>query len=543
MDRAPHEDPSDPPPPAASGAGPSAVEFAETAGEDLTGRRLGDYHLLRRLGQGAMAEVYLAEQQSLRRQVALKLLRSPLAADPTFLRRFQLEAQAAASLVDAHIVQIYEVGCIDGRHYIAQEYVAGQNLAQRLRRDGPLDAAGALKVLRQTAAALAKAGERGIVHRDIKPENILLSPSGEVKVADFGLARLPGSAASMALTQVGVTLGTPLYMSPEQAEGKPLDSRSDLYSLGVTCYQMLAGQPPFTGDSPLAVAVQHLQAEPKPLASFRPDLPSGLCRIVHRLLAKRPADRYGTPRDLLRDLRLLAGVTPHEATGESPAWDGADDDESTDEVARTQALTALSQALQLPPPQQGRGRTVARWGLAVAAAALAGAALGWVLRPGDPLASAQGAALAVPRGDTVYAQWMTALSLRTEEAWLSIERYFPGEEYFVRRAEQQLARLYLKQDRLDEAWQLFDQFASQDADLEQKAFGLAGRAIIQTLRSEYQASQETLHQLAQYREYLRGTDLTQALLRSAAANRRALSRAEADEFEQWIESRFAEPAD
>lgn len=270
---------------------------------DLSGRVLGDYRLLRRLGKGAMAEVYLAEQASLGRQVAFKVLKSELAHDTTYVRRFEMEARAAASLVHGNIVQVYEVGHVDGIHFIVQEYVSGQNLSQLLARAGSLDVATAVGIMRQVAAALAKSAEQGIVHRDIKPENLMLSSAGEVKVADFGLARITQDSDQLNLTQVGVTMGSPLYMSPEQVEGKPLEPRSDIYSFGVTCYQMLAGRPPFTGDTALSVAVQHLKNTPDPLENVRPDLPPGLCRIVQKMLSKDPHSRYANGTEVLRDLR------------------------------------------------------------------------------------------------------------------------------------------------------------------------------------------------------------------------------------------------
>ncbi len=219
----------------------------------LVGKTLKDYYVLRRLGQGAMAEVYLAQQLSLGRQVALKVLNAELARDPVYVERFHHEARAAAALVHAGIVQIYEVGQGDagqgvGSHYIAQEYVPGRNLGEVIRSRGRLEPALALDILRQVTAALAKAASEGIVHRDIKPENIMLARSGEVKVADFGLARVQGDGG-VNLTQIGVTMGTPLYMSPEQIEGRELDSRSDIYSLGVTAYHMLAGAAPHGRDS------------------------------------------------------------------------------------------------------------------------------------------------------------------------------------------------------------------------------------------------------------------------------------------------------
>ena len=271
---------------------PAATTSDDAPQPDLSGRRLGDYQLLRRLGRGAMAEVYLAQQSSLGRQVAMKVLRADLARDATYVLRFHNEAKAAAALTHANIVQIHEVGCIDEVHFIAQEYVAGRNLGELVRRSGPLDAPLALKIMRQGAAALHKAAEQGIVHRDIKPENIMLTREGEVKVADFGLARIQGEGQD--LTQVGITMGTPLYMSPEQIEGKSLDSRADIYSFGVTCYHILVGAPPFAGETALAVAVQHLNSSADRLEQIRPDLPEGLCRIVHKMMGKKPEDRYSS---------------------------------------------------------------------------------------------------------------------------------------------------------------------------------------------------------------------------------------------------------
>ena len=237
---------------------------------DLTGRLLGDYQILRRLGTGGMAQVYLAQQESLQRPVAFKVLLPRLASDSSYVRRFHHEARSAASLVHSNIVQIFEVGRVEGIHFIAQEYVDGRNLRQLLERSGGLSVAQAVSILAQSAAALAKASQHGVVHRDIKPENILINAAGEVKVADFGLARIVNRASEMELTEIGITMGTPLYMSPEQIEGRPIDTRSDIYSLGVTGFHMLAGRPPFEGDSPLSIAVQHLQSVPTPLDDVRP---------------------------------------------------------------------------------------------------------------------------------------------------------------------------------------------------------------------------------------------------------------------------------
>src|SRR5579864_4022948 len=241
---------------------------------DLSGRTLGDYHILRRLGHGGMGEVYLAEQLSLKRRVALKILRADLAADPTYLQRFRAEAEAVAQATHANIVQVYAIGEADGLHFMALEYVEGRNLREYLEKKGPPQILLALSIMRQVASALQRASELGIIHRDIKPENILLTRKGEAKVADFGLSRVfSDDAQPLNLTQAGVSMGTPLYMSPEQVECKPLDHRTDIYSFGATCYHMLAGQPPFRGQSPFEVAIQHVQKEPVPLSEIRPDLP------------------------------------------------------------------------------------------------------------------------------------------------------------------------------------------------------------------------------------------------------------------------------
>ena len=298
--------------------------------DDLTGQTLGDFRIVRKLGAGGMGEVYLARQLSLKRDVALKFLRPDLAADPVAVQRFQQEAEAVARLTHANIVQVYAVGELAGRRFMALEFVDGRNLRDYVERKGPLPEAQAVLVLRQTAAALARAADAGLVHRDIKPENLLVTRTGELKVTDFGLSRvLTGDDAKpLNLTQSGMTLGTPLYMSPEQVRGEPVDHRSDLYSLGVTAFHLLAGKPPFTGKTAFDVAMQHVQAEPPSLADLRPDLSPALVALVHRLMAKPPQDRPATAKEVLRELAagpkagVIAGVsTPvTRAAPRSAAW-------------------------------------------------------------------------------------------------------------------------------------------------------------------------------------------------------------------------------
>ncbi|MFN9041521.1 MAG: serine/threonine protein kinase, partial [Planctomyces sp.] len=233
-----------------------------SAMSDLTDKKLGEFHLLRPLGSGGMAEVYLAEQTSLQRKVAVKVMKPSLMAHSgqDMLARFKQEAMMAAGLNHPNIVQVYTIGEEQGLHYIAQEFVQGSDLATLMRERGKLDLASVLHVMRQVAGALKASGRAGIVHRDIKPENILVTKKGEVKVADFGLAQLGENTEG----KEGVTMGTPLYMSPEQVSGRELDPRSDIYSFGVTCYQLLCGEPPFRGATAVQIAMQHLKNSPPP---------------------------------------------------------------------------------------------------------------------------------------------------------------------------------------------------------------------------------------------------------------------------------------
>ena len=287
----------------------SAGSTREVAYPSLVGSRLGDYQLLRKLGRGGMADVYAARQLSLGREVALKVLRPDFARDNDYIHRFRREARAAAKLNHPNIVQVYEVGNVDSIHYIAQELVDGENLRQSLDRNGVIGTEGAIEVLVGVASALEVAAEAGITHRDIKPENVMRNVRGIIKVADFGLARIGTDvdATQSNLTQVGLTLGTPRYMSPEQVQGKTVDTRSDLYSLGITAYHLLAGRPPFEAEDSLALALMHLHETPVPLDRNRarynsdgePDLPEWLIAVVSRLMSKLPQDRFQSPSELL----------------------------------------------------------------------------------------------------------------------------------------------------------------------------------------------------------------------------------------------------
>jgi eukaryotic-like serine/threonine-protein kinase len=455
---------------------------------DLSGRQLGDYRLLRRLGRGAMADVYLAEQGSLRRQVAFKALKRELAADSTYVRRFHNEAQAAAALVQANIVQIYEVGCIEGWHYIAQEYVEGQNLSQFITRNGTPDVKLALTVMRQVAAALCKSAERGIVHRNIKPENIMLGRSGEVKVADFGLARVGVGEDVVKLTQVGITMGTPLYMSPEQVEGRPLDPRSDIYSLGVTCFHMLAGRPPFRGDTALSVALQHVRKQPERLENLRPDLPAAVCRIVHKMLAKDSGERFQSPRELLKELRAL------QIEGVDLQWPAEMDEfNSVETAALGNSRWAATQRLQTLMDESTARLNSRRWiavlASAIIASLLVGAGVAWGMRDRFLLDLPRSTLGDIPKMDSAERQLQYAVWLPPNEpAWkeaalLSVEQYFPADKKSIMYAKQGLAKLYLANlGETDRAIPLFVELATwtdMDPDFEKSArvFGLVGESF------------------------------------------------------------------
>ena len=287
---------------------------------DLSGRTLGGYRLLARLGSGGMADVYVAEQASLHRRVAVKVLREATLAHAEAVDRFAQEARAAAALVHGNIVQIHEVGCIDGIHFLAEEFVAGPTLRIWLKERGPLGSAAVLSVLVQVASALDRAAATGVVHRDIKPENLLVTPRGEIKVADFGLARVLHD--NLELTQTGMALGTPLYMSPEQSRGDGVDIRSDLYSLGATAYHLVAGQPPYRGTTGVAVALAHAKDPLTPLLTLQPEFPAAVASVIERLLAKNPEERFQKPAELLDELDQLAvsqGVS-QRAAGLPLAW-------------------------------------------------------------------------------------------------------------------------------------------------------------------------------------------------------------------------------
>lgn len=263
----------------------------------------GRYALQRQLARGGMAEVFLAYDELLDRPVAVKVLFPEFASDPSFVERFRREAQAAANLNHPNIVGIYDWGQENGTYFIVMEYIEGRSLADIIRSDGPIEPNRAVEITADVAAALSFAHRAGLVHRDVKPGNVLVTPSGQVKVADFGIATAANAGADMNLTKTGLVMGTATYFSPEQAQGKPVDPRSDLYSLGVVLYEMLAGEPPFRGDNPVAIAYQHVQQPPPGLRARGVPVAESLEAITFKLLAKSPAHRYPAADDLRADLR------------------------------------------------------------------------------------------------------------------------------------------------------------------------------------------------------------------------------------------------
>ena len=271
----------------------------------------GRYRIIRKLGAGGMANVYLAEDQELGRRVAIKILDDRHAADDSFIERFRREAKNAAGLSHPNIVSIYDRGEAEGTYYIAMEYLSGRSLKELIVGRGPTPIRIAIDYTRQILAALGFAHRNGIVHRDIKPHNVVVDADGRLKVTDFGIAR---SGASQ-MTEVGSIIGTAQYLSPEQARGAPVDQRSDVYSVGIVLYEMLTGTVPFTGDTPLEIAMKHLSEIPVPPSEVRSDVPEDLDLVVLRALAKDPEDRYQTAEEMDADLaRIQRGLSVSSET-------------------------------------------------------------------------------------------------------------------------------------------------------------------------------------------------------------------------------------
>jgi serine/threonine-protein kinase len=309
----------------------------------------GRYRILRKLGSGGMANVYLAEDEELGRRVAIKILNERYAGDDLFIERFRREAKSAAGLSHPNIVSIYDRGEAEGTYYIAMEVIEGRSLKELIMTHGALPVHTAIGYAKQLLEALRFAHRHGIIHRDIKPHNVLVSADQQVKaneprlkVTDFGIARHGASQ----MTEAGSIMGTAQYLSPEQARGAPVTAASDLYSAGVVLYEMLTGKVPFAGDSAIEIAMKHVNELPKPPSSLRPEIPPELDQIVLRALAKDPEDRYQTAEEFIEDLeRVEAGlpISRSTATAATAILAGAAVGESTELLSESATRVA-------PPP-------------------------------------------------------------------------------------------------------------------------------------------------------------------------------------------------
>ena len=261
------------------------------------------YEILRKIGDGGMAFVYQARDKLLNRIVAVKVLRPEFVDDQEFLVKFKKEAEAVASLSHPNIVNVYDVG-EDGKvHYIVMEYVDGQNLKEIIQDEGRLEEYTALDIAKQIARALSEAHRNGIIHRDIKPHNILISKDGrQVKVADFGIAK---AVSSSTMTNMGSVIGSVHYISPEQAKGKHLTSNADLYSLGIVLYEMIIGRVPFSGDSPISIALKHINEDIAFTEEDKINIPNSVRTIISKMTQKEPANRYQTAEELIEDIEFV----------------------------------------------------------------------------------------------------------------------------------------------------------------------------------------------------------------------------------------------
>lgn len=335
------------------------------------------YRLQDRIASGGMGSVYGAVDERLGRRVAVKLLRAELAEDDRFVERFRREARAAAALAHPNIASVFDYGEDDGRRFIVMELVdGGEDLARLLAREGALAPARAAAICAQMCDALAHAHQRGVIHRDVKPANVIVGEDDHVKVTDFGIARAAGDST---LTATGTVLGTAQYISPEQASGKPVTARSDIYAAGVVLYEMLAGEPPFTGDTPVAIALRHMSEDvPRP-GSTNPAVPRALDDVVARATARDPERRFASAAEMAAALRAATGAGER---GTAPLVVGPP----------TRPLGAETWPLPVAPRRAARLALVALALLAAAALALAALrALG--ARPGG-----EGRAAGTPNG-------------------------------------------------------------------------------------------------------------------------------------------------
>lgn len=269
-------------------------------GETILGNR---YEIIRKIGDGGMAFVYEAKDRLLNRVVAVKVLRPEFVDDEEFLAKFKREAEAVANISHPNIVNVYDVGCDGKVNYIVMEYVDGQNLKEIIKNEGTLDEYTALDITKQIAKALGAAHKKGVIHRDIKPHNILISSEGRnVKVADFGIAK---AATNSTMTNIGSIIGSVHYFSPEQAKGKSVKNNADLYSLGIVLYEMLLGKVPFKGDSPISIALQHINEDIEFSLEEKTQIPQSIRTLIKKLTEKDPDDRYQSSEEVIEDIEYI----------------------------------------------------------------------------------------------------------------------------------------------------------------------------------------------------------------------------------------------
>ena len=307
------------------------------------------YEIGKRIGRGGMAEIFQARDILLDRPVAMKVLFPEFATDPAFVERFRREAQAAANLNHPNIVAVYDWGKVNNTYYIAMEYVNGRTLADILKQSGTLTPMQVCDVMSEVASALISAHQNGVIHRDIKPGNILVSTTGQIKVADFGIARALGAGVEQGLTQTGAVMGTATYFSPEQAQGVSTDQRSDIYSLGVVMYEMLSGVAPFTGENAVAIAYKQVHEHAMPLDQRLTSIPPEVSAIVAKCMEKSPDDRYSSAEEVRDELRRFVEGMPVLAVSEKTESSRATQVLPQTDINATTVISAQDVATELLP--------------------------------------------------------------------------------------------------------------------------------------------------------------------------------------------------
>ena len=311
------------------------------------------YEIGKRIGRGGMAEIFQARDILLDRPVALKVLFPEFATDPAFVERFRREAQAAANLNHPNIVGVYDWGKVNNTYYIAMEYVNGRTLADILKQSGTLTPMQVCDLISEVASALISAHHNGVIHRDIKPGNILVSTTGQVKVADFGIARALGAGVEQGLTQTGAVMGTATYFSPEQAQGASTDQRSDIYSLGIVMYEMLCGVAPFTGENAVAIAYKQVHEHAMPLTQRLASIPTDVAAIVAKCMEKSPDERYSSAEQVRDELRRFVEGMPVLAATDKTLTEQATQVLPQTDINATTVISAQDLATELLPKTSG----------------------------------------------------------------------------------------------------------------------------------------------------------------------------------------------